>query len=105
MTRAGGRSARSCRCRSRTPAAPPIWSRSDGTSPRPAGPGYATEAAQAVLDRAAAAGIQEVLALTDLDNEPSQRVALRLGMEDEGVTDRWFGLTTRQYRKVWSPWA
>jgi RimJ/RimL family protein N-acetyltransferase len=62
------------------------------------GRGYATEAARAVLDAAAAAGIEEVLALTDLDNEPSQRVALRLGMTDEGATDRWFGLTLRQYR-------
>jgi RimJ/RimL family protein N-acetyltransferase len=67
------------------------------------GRGYATEAAQALLDRAAAAGIDAVLALTDLDNEPSQRVARRLGMNDEGVTDRWFGIATRQYRKVLPP--
>jgi RimJ/RimL family protein N-acetyltransferase len=64
------------------------------------GRGYATEAARAVLDAAAAAGIGEVLALTDLDNEPSQRVALRLGMTDEGTTRRWSGLTLRQYRKA-----
>ena len=62
--------------------------------------GYATEAAKAVLDAAAAAGIEEVLALTDLDNEPSQRVALRLGMTDEGATERWFGMSLRQYRKA-----
>ncbi|HTP19700.1 MAG TPA: GNAT family N-acetyltransferase [Solirubrobacteraceae bacterium] len=62
------------------------------------GHGYATEAAQAVLDAAASAGIENVLALIDLDNEPSQRVALRLGMLDEGATDRWFGITLRQYR-------
>jgi RimJ/RimL family protein N-acetyltransferase len=41
-----------------------------------------------------------VLAVTDLDNAASQRVAARLGMTDEGVTERWFGLTARQYRKV-----
>jgi RimJ/RimL family protein N-acetyltransferase len=35
-----------------------------------------------------------------LDNTASQRVAMRLGMQDEGVTGRWFGLTARQYRKV-----
>ena len=29
-----------------------------------------------------------------------QRVAGRLGMTGEGVTERWFGLTARQYRKV-----
>ncbi len=62
------------------------------------GRGYATEAAQALLDRAAAAGIEQVLALTDLDNESSQRVAGRLGMVDDGVTERWFGLSLRQYR-------
>ena len=67
------------------------------------GRGYATEAAQALLDRAAAAGIDAVLALIDLDNEPSQRVARRLGMEDEGVTSRWFAITTRQYRKALAP--
>ena len=62
------------------------------------GKGFATEAAAALLQAAAAAGIREILALTDLDNTPSQAVATRLGMRDEGTTDRWFGLTTRQYR-------
>src|SRR5215831_16515145 len=60
------------------------------------GRGFATEAATALL-LAAAAGIREILALTDLDNAPSEAVATRLGMRDEGTTDRWFGLTTRQY--------
>jgi RimJ/RimL family protein N-acetyltransferase len=64
------------------------------------GQGLATEAAQAILAMAAKSGMDQVLALTDLDNLASQRVAARLGMHDEGVTDRWFGLTTRQYRKV-----
>lgn len=27
-------------------------------------------------------------------------VAARLGMSDEGTTDRWFGLTARQFRKT-----
>jgi RimJ/RimL family protein N-acetyltransferase len=62
------------------------------------GQGLATEAAAALLQAAEAAGIREILALTDLDNKPSQAVATRLGMRDEGTTDRWFGLTTRQYR-------
>lgn len=61
------------------------------------GRGLATEAARAVLDLAAKAGVRRVLALTDLDNVASQAVARRLGMMDEGTTDRWFGLTTRQY--------
>jgi len=67
------------------------------------GQGLATEAARAVLAMAAEAGIDQVLALTDLDNVASQRVAARLGMRDEGVTDRWFGLTTRQYRAMVPP--
>jgi len=67
------------------------------------GNGFATEAARAVLALAANAGMDEVLALTDLDNTASQRVAGRLGMTDEGETERWFGLTTRQYRKVIGP--
>ena len=67
--------------------------------PRCQGQGFATEAAEAVLAAAAAAGIDEVLALTDLDNVRSQAVAARLGMADEGMTGRWYGLTTRQFRK------
>ena len=64
------------------------------------GRGLATEAARAVLAAAADAGIEQVLALTDLDNTASQAVATRLGMHDEGTTDRWFGLTLRQYRRA-----
>jgi RimJ/RimL family protein N-acetyltransferase len=62
------------------------------------GRGYATEAATALLGAAAQAGLAEVLALTDLDNLASQAVAGRLGMTDEGLTDRWYGITARQYR-------
>ncbi len=73
--------------------------------PHHQGQGIATEAARAVLALASKAegGIDQVLAITDLDNSASQRVAARLGMTDEGVTERWFGLTARQYRKVIGP--
>jgi RimJ/RimL family protein N-acetyltransferase len=64
------------------------------------GRGLATEAARAVVAVAGKAGIDQVLAVTDLGNVASQRVAERLGMRDEGVTERWFGLTARQYRLV-----
>ena len=67
--------------------------------PQHQGQGLATEAAEAILTAAAEAGIDQVLALTDPDNVRSQAVATRLGMHDEGLTSRWFGLTTRQYRK------
>jgi RimJ/RimL family protein N-acetyltransferase len=70
--------------------------------PQHQGQGLATEAARAVLDAARQAGIGEVLALTDLDNVASQAVATRLGMRYEGVTQRWFGLTMHEYRKVLS---
>lgn len=61
------------------------------------GQGYATEAAGALLDAASEAGVMRVLALTDPDNTASQAVARRLGMVDEGLTNRWFTLTTRQF--------
>lgn len=64
------------------------------------GRGLATEAARGVLVLAGQAGIDHVLALTDPDNAASQRVAMRLGMQDEGMTERWLGLTCRQFRKV-----
>jgi RimJ/RimL family protein N-acetyltransferase len=63
------------------------------------GRGLATEAASAILATAAKAGIGQVLALTDPDNTASQAVATRLGMHDDGLTERWFGLTLLQYRK------
>jgi RimJ/RimL family protein N-acetyltransferase len=68
--------------------------------PRHQGQGLVTEAANAVLALAWKAGIDQVMALTDLDNVASQRVARRLGMQDEGATDRWYGSMTRQFRKV-----
>ncbi|MGN6301297.1 MAG: GNAT family N-acetyltransferase [Angustibacter sp.] len=60
------------------------------------GRGLVTEAAQALLHHAADAGHRRVLAITDDDNVASQAVARRLAMVDEGLTDRWFGLTMRQ---------
>ncbi|MET7399402.1 GNAT family N-acetyltransferase [Dactylosporangium sp. NPDC005572] len=62
--------------------------------PEHQGRGLVTEAARGLL-RDAPTG---VLALTDPDNHRSQAVARRLGMQDEGLTDRWFGLTARQFR-------
>lgn len=64
------------------------------------GQGLVTEAAGAILAAAAKAGIEQVIALTDPDNIPSQAVAARLGMHDEGLTQRWYGLTSRQYHKI-----
>jgi RimJ/RimL family protein N-acetyltransferase len=61
------------------------------------GHGLATESARALLRQLPAGAPDRVLALTDPDNSPSQAVASRLGMVDQGLTDRWFGETLRQY--------
>lgn len=47
------------------------------------GRGLATEAAMACRDRAAALGVQRLIAIVDPDNVPSQRVAAKLGMHHE----------------------
>ncbi|WP_082538213.1 GNAT family N-acetyltransferase [Angustibacter sp. Root456] len=65
------------------------------------GRGLVTEAAHALLQRAADAGHRRVLAVTDDDNVASQAVTRRLAMVDQGLTDRWFGLTMRQF--AWQP--
>lgn len=61
------------------------------------GRGLATEAAAALLAVLPANGPERVLALTDLDNTKSQAVAARLGMVNQGPTDRWFGETLFQF--------
>lgn len=68
--------------------------------PQHQGQGLATESARALLAAAQDAGLDQILALTDPDNVPSQAVATRLGLHDDGVTDRWFGLTLRQFRHL-----
>jgi RimJ/RimL family protein N-acetyltransferase len=55
------------------------------------GRGYATEAARGAFDRGHAAGIVEVLALTDPANVPSQAVCDRLGLELVETSDRFYG--------------
>jgi len=67
------------------------------------GQGLATESALALLAAAEDAELDQILALTDPDNVPSQAVATRLGLHDDGLTDRWFGLTVRQFRHLPEP--
>ncbi|MCW2824532.1 MAG: family N-acetyltransferase [Aeromicrobium sp.] len=62
------------------------------------GQGYATEAATALVDRAFAAGIPELYAVTDLDNAASQGVCRRLGMVDLGLRRDWYDLELRAFR-------
>lgn len=66
--------------------------------PEAQGRGYATEAARALVQRAADAGIGEVHAVTDPANEPSQAVCRRLGMTDLGLRDDWYNSTLRAFR-------
>lgn len=62
------------------------------------GSGYATEAAQALVGRAFAAGIPELYAVTDPDNAPSQAVCRRLGMTDLGLRADWYDCELQAFR-------
>ena len=65
--------------------------------PKHWGHGYATEAAAAVLRRAFAAGVAEVMALIHPENQRSKKVAVRLGMEYKGVTSRYYSVEAELY--------
>ncbi len=64
------------------------------------GNGYATEAAQALVDRAFASDIPELYAVTHPDNAPSQAVCRRLGMTDLGLRSDWYDRELRAFRVV-----
>jgi RimJ/RimL family protein N-acetyltransferase len=69
------------------------------------GLGYASEAARAVLRHGFDAGLDEINAVTNLDNYPSQAVCRRIGMEHRGVTHRWYAEPSEHYvarRESWS---
>ncbi|HWD61647.1 MAG TPA: GNAT family N-acetyltransferase [Humibacter sp.] len=57
------------------------------------GRGYASEAAARVLEHAFDNGLSRVLAVTHPQNVASQRVALRIGMSDLGITDEYYNVT------------
>lgn len=54
------------------------------------GRGYIAEAARAALAHAFAHGLDRIVAVTDPDNGPSQRVAERIGMRRLGTTRRYY---------------
>jgi len=62
------------------------------------GLGYASEAARAVLGHGFAGGLPEILAVTHLTNEPSMKVARRIGMHHEGIVDKWYDDPSQLYR-------
>ena len=67
------------------------------------GQGYASEAARAVLAHGFAAGLPEILAVTHLDNEASQKVARRIGMRHEGIVEKWYEDPSQLYRVTATP--
>ncbi|MDJ0315766.1 GNAT family N-acetyltransferase [Arthrobacter antibioticus] len=54
------------------------------------GNGFASEAAAAVLEHAFAAGLPQVLAVTNPANEASQSVCRRIGMEHLGLSKKYY---------------
>jgi RimJ/RimL family protein N-acetyltransferase len=62
------------------------------------GLGYASEAARAVLGHGFAGGLPEILAVTHLTNEPSMKVARRIGMHHEGIVDKWYEEPSQLFR-------
>jgi RimJ/RimL family protein N-acetyltransferase len=70
------------------------------------GRGYASEAAAAVLAHGFEAGLPEIIAVSHADNDGSQAVMRRLGMEDRGIVEKWydgpsacFVMTAEQWRR------
>lgn len=64
------------------------------------GHGYATEATAGAIRRAFDAGVDDLVALIVPANQPSKRVAERLGMTHDGLTDRYYSMEADLYRLV-----
>jgi RimJ/RimL family protein N-acetyltransferase len=69
------------------------------------GQGYASEAARAVLAHGFAAGLPEILAVTHLDNHPSMGVCRKLGMQAQGVVEKWYDGPSELFRITAEEWA
>jgi len=57
------------------------------------GSGFASEAAEAVLEHAFAHGLERVVAVTNPANEASQNVCLRIGMKAKGLSKKYYNAT------------
>ncbi len=68
------------------------------------GHGYASEAAGAVLAHGFAAGLPEILAVTHLGNDASQKVCRRIGMRHQGVVEKWYDLPSELFRITSEEW-
>jgi RimJ/RimL family protein N-acetyltransferase len=62
------------------------------------GQGFATEAARGVIGAAFDRGLEEVFAVVRPDNAASIAVCRRLGMEELGRTDRYYGTELELFR-------
>lgn len=67
------------------------------------GHGYATEAGARGLAHAFDAGLDEVVAVTNVANTASQRVATRIGMIHQGQTDRYYNTTCELFTAANKP--
>ncbi|WP_183407253.1 GNAT family N-acetyltransferase [Nocardioides marmorisolisilvae] len=68
------------------------------------GNGYAPEAATAILERGFSGGIEEIFAVTDLDNVNSMKVCTKIGMEHRGTIDKWYATPSQFFvitREQW----
>jgi RimJ/RimL family protein N-acetyltransferase len=73
--------------------------------PDAAGRGYASDAAAALLDAAFAGGLDEIWCVMYPDNEPSARVAQRIGLVDLGIIpDRWYGGDSHMFHATREDW-
>ncbi|MEV7395615.1 GNAT family N-acetyltransferase [Aeromicrobium sp. NPDC092404] len=73
--------------------------------PDAAGHGYASEAAVALLDTVFADGLDEVWCTMYPHNEPSARVAQRIGLTDLGIIpDRWYGGDSHIFHMTRQEW-
>jgi len=73
--------------------------------PDSAGGGYATEAGAAIIDGVFEQGLEELWCTMYPDNEPSARVAKRLGLADLGIMpDRWCGGDSHIFHTTREAW-
>jgi RimJ/RimL family protein N-acetyltransferase len=62
------------------------------------GHGYATEAGAGAIAYGWRLGLDEIYAIVRVENDPSKRVARRLGMTSLGLTDRYYGVEAELFR-------
>ena len=70
------------------------------------GNGYATEGGQKMLDLGfSIQNLQQIYAVTGLENQKSQSVACRLGMKPQGRTDKYYGQAVDLFKITLDEWS